>query len=682
MAKTNTLLVISVHSFSLFKITSFLYLHFHSGMIQPKTIDLPVDSQDFGRHRSGKDQHFKKKNFIYIPIVPQLEAYLNFEDVFLAVHKPKEKKNGHLFHFEDGEAFKINPFFQDFNEALQIHVYIDEVGMTSDRGNRSKKNKLVYVYGALGNLEPKHRSTFKSMFLLSIFHNTLMARFGLNVLLRPLVTDLKDLENGVSMKIGMNSQIVRGTLVAIIADNLASHQIGGFKIGFSKGFRKCRFCLGTDDDIQNGFFDSDFVPRTKDQHDRHCASLNTPELREHFQRLYGIVSDSILNELLYFHVIGGLAPDVMHDILEGILPLVLGKLILHCLKEKYFNLAKLNDIIDKFKYGHREIVSKPSAIAKASLHSGDINQSASQLWLLAINFPLMVGHFVNTSDDAWHCFTVLLQICRIVFLDSISFFQIDQLEQLIEEFLIGYKNSFHQSYKKDNKNYGKKCRIIPKMHHLVHYPRYIRLLGPLKSFWCMRFEAKHSYFKTLQRRIRNYINPPKTLSTRHQQWQCNQFRSAGKTFLKFPISKSRSTTRLLSNHACAGQLASLLNIDAISEDDIVHELNWVDIGANKFKKNESLILCSLNGGTRCAFGMISSIISLDEKLFFCCKMYRTLGFNNHYQAFRLIKREDNFQLVVSPFDLHDLNVYQLHSPSFRSTDLYVTTRTDIHLDVL
>ena len=36
------------------------------------------------------------------------------------------------------------------------------------------------------------------------------------------------------------------------------------------------------------------------------------------------------------------------------------------------------------------------------------------------------------------------------------------------------------------------------MHHLVHYPRYIRLLymfGPLLNFWAMRFEEKHAYFK-------------------------------------------------------------------------------------------------------------------------------------------------------------------------------------------
>jgi hypothetical protein len=119
----------------------------------------------------------------------------------------------------------------------------------------------------------------------------------------------------------------------------------------------------------------------------------------------------------------------MHDILEGILPLVLVKLILYCLRKKYFTLVQLNDLTTKFKYGHREIINKPCDISMSSLNAGKIDQSASQLWLLAINFPLIVGHHVPTHDEAWHCFTVLLELTRIIFLDSILDLRIVMLEQ-------------------------------------------------------------------------------------------------------------------------------------------------------------------------------------------------------------------------------------------------------------
>ena len=96
-------------------------------------------------------------------------------------------------------------------------------------------------------------------------------------------------------------------------------------------------------------------------------------------------------------------------------------------------------------------------------------------------------------------FYAFLEISRLIFLNTISNLQILDLEQLVEEFLFQFKECFSQ-------------RITFKMHHLVHYPKYIRMFGPLNSLWCMRFEAKHIYFKSLLKRIRNYTNIPLTLS--------------------------------------------------------------------------------------------------------------------------------------------------------------------------
>lgn len=152
------------------------------------------------------------------------------------------------------------------------------------------------------------------------------------------------------------------------------------------------------------------------------------------------------------------------------------------------------------------------------------------------------------------------------------------------------------------------------MHHLFHYPRFIRLLGPLTSFWCMRFEAKHNYFKSLQRRIHNFINSPLTLATKHQQW-CNEFMCVGGKCLEFQVRKSHFTIKLLSNYACAGQIASLLNLDIIS-GIIVHSLKWVEIAAkiaaktNEYIAHICMILVPLNNAIkRYAFGLVASIIS-------------------------------------------------------------------------
>ena len=41
--------------------------------------------------------------------------------------------------------------------------------------------------------------------------------------------------------------------------------------------------------------------------------------------------------------------------------------------------------------------------------------------------------------------------------------------------------------------------------------------GPLVQSWCMRYEAKHHYFKRLGSFIGNYTNLPYSMSIRHQQ---------------------------------------------------------------------------------------------------------------------------------------------------------------------
>ena len=72
---------------------------------------------------------------------------------------------------------------------------------------------------------------------------------------------------------------------------------------------------------------------------------------------YGINRDSILNQLSYFHVChGSLVPDIMHDILEGVLQYEI-KLMLQVMinREKYFTLTDFNSRLENLELG-QEIV--------------------------------------------------------------------------------------------------------------------------------------------------------------------------------------------------------------------------------------------------------------------------------------------------------------------------------------
>lgn len=53
------------------------------------------------------------------------------------------------------------------------------------------------------------------------------------------------------MSVNGSETLFCGTVVAFLADTLAAHNIGGFKIGVSFALRKCRVCMAIQDSIQS-----------------------------------------------------------------------------------------------------------------------------------------------------------------------------------------------------------------------------------------------------------------------------------------------------------------------------------------------------------------------------------------------------------------------------------------------
>ena len=107
--------------------------------------------------------------------------------------------------------------------------------------------------------------------------------------------------------------------------------------------------------------------------------------------------------------------------------------------------------------------------------------------------------------------------------------KLEFLQMLIQDFLAEFTHLYPER------------PLTPKMHYLVHMPSWMKRLvsvattttvklnisstdinrcGPLIRNWCMRFEAKHSYFKKMAQTLGSYKNVAKTVSTRHQYYKC------------------------------------------------------------------------------------------------------------------------------------------------------------------
>jgi hypothetical protein len=96
------------------------------------------------------------------------------------------------------------------------------------------------VYFYVGNLPKQYTSNLRSIHVALLARTAFVKKYTLSKVLEVFVEDLKRLEvEGITVSIGSDNF---HSLATISADNLRSHQLGGFRMIFSCG-RVCRHCL-------------------------------------------------------------------------------------------------------------------------------------------------------------------------------------------------------------------------------------------------------------------------------------------------------------------------------------------------------------------------------------------------------------------------------------------------------
>lgn len=90
-------------------------------------------------------------------------------------------------------------------------------------------------------------------------------------MLEPLLKDLKSFEDD-SIFVPSLGKAVKGTILAVVADNLGAHSIAGFVKSFSSS-HFCRFCIGETSQIQEHEVGEGLFPlRTKSSHAMHVEA--------------------------------------------------------------------------------------------------------------------------------------------------------------------------------------------------------------------------------------------------------------------------------------------------------------------------------------------------------------------------------------------------------------------------
>ena len=594
----------------------------------------------------------KRDSFHYVPLLLSLKQLLSNQSIRNEILKSRESGD-ELRDIADGSYFSSHQHFSSDPDGLQIIAYYDEVETCNPLGSSSKKFKLGCIFFTLGNVRPFLRSSLKAIFLVALAKSSTIKTNGIDSILEPFINDLKQLSSsGITLEFSGMQEVWRGALLCFLADNLAAHELGGFKESFSFALKFCRTCMATSDLSQTYFNESSFQLRTPAEHSRQCFELDGPDRVKHSVE-YGINRRAALEELPYFSVVHGLPHDVMHDLMEGVIPHEMRLLLNSCITDGFFDVSTFNHRLNAFDFGYTESGDKPAAIEDGV----KIRQSAAQMWLLARILPFLVGDLIPRDYPQWECFLKLLQICDICTAPSVLPDTAMYLELLIEE--------HHTQF---SVLYGKNL----KMHFMVHYPGQIFRFGPLIQAWTMRHEAKLRIIKRAAR-ASNYKNVCQTAAKRHQHLLCYYLHTNKLLQQSVEIGPCKSPNSIVEE---SPEIFSLMQTFGSSNDCMmVSHPAFVKCNGNFIKRNV-FILTSFDVLDP-VFCKVIDILSSGCGIFLVITEFVTIYYDAHYHAY-VIKQQSNVLRVINAISVPSLGVFHPRL-TFDKHDhlLYINLKTHI-----
>ena len=340
----------------------------------------------------------------------------------------------------------------------------------------------------------------------------------------------------------------------------------------------------------------------------------------------------------------------MHDILEGVIPLVI-KLTLGYLHENNIvKISTLNGQIEAFDWGENDKKSKLVKVPTKIVHEkATLPGKAVEKWCLFRFLPILVGHFIPEGDQNWELYLTCQEIVDIILAPTVKKSSLLHPALTINGFLQDLKELYPGS-------------ITPKVHFLVHYPRLIEEYGPLRNLWCMRFEGKHQYFKRVVGINCNFKNIAKSLAKRHQLCQCWEFNSPD-VLNQASLQESRRPFPLRGLPKEAADTVQAFC--GISPSDPELEGNtWVAsklvIDNTQYSTKDFLIVGFLYEENIPVFAKVAYIIQLHEQWILCTKLYVPEEFKHHYFAYSIVDTGEWMTLAPGEEqDYHALSSYTI-----------------------
>ena len=395
-------------------------------------------------------------------------------------------------------------------------------------------HKLALHYVQLLNAPPHVRSDLDVIFLVSVALKTTQDAVGAGEIVQGARNEAQD---GTSLGASLrrfdgdagiaflmpdqSTQAFRGWLLLVSADTLAAAELIGFKKSFSPNVKSpCWQCnAGGGASLRRACSfhkqgDCMLTLRTPAAYrsQRQQAKTMSSTARAQYEGSLGVNTwQHAYTRIPFFDVITNVPRDLMHVELEGNLKVHLyGFLYMAIVKHKWFSRAELNARIKAFPFFSK--VRRPPPIPASALKGrkgtlprgkGTIPYTSGHmlhfvLHSLEILRPLLSAVALQSAEyKAWvahvHYFAALM---KRSFTDA-TISAVDALIYRAQRLFLGIA-AYSELWK-------------PKNHFAQHIPGDIRLFGPPRTYWCMRFEAKNQDHKRAAN-TGNFKNTPGTVA--------------------------------------------------------------------------------------------------------------------------------------------------------------------------
>ncbi|KAK4872028.1 hypothetical protein RN001_016152 [Aquatica leii] len=421
-------------------------------------------------HRTGNlvNQEVKTKSIV-MPLKFQMKSFFERNNLLQPTldYMKSFQNNDKLTNFVQEELWKEKNQLYPNKIVLPYFLYIDDFEINNPLGSHSTKHSICNIYYSF------------------------------------LALSIEEIETENDKNVIFSVHFILGL---VIGDNLGLNSFLNFNKSFSSHFF-CRFCRASKEDTHKLSSEKNELIRTTANYEIDALNAN-----------FGVAKNSQLNSIPSFHVVNNYYADVMHNLFEGICHYIFCHIIDYFISMKYFDLDTLNDRKQNFEYGPTEIDNISFKIEPHHLKKWKLKMSAREMMTFTLYFPIMIGDLVPLDDPVWNFLLNVIEIVDMLLCFEFDILNISILEKKIEKHNNDYITLFNDTLK-------------PKYHNLTHYPKLIRKSGPLRKFWCFKYEAKHRQFKIYSRIITSRKNICLTLTKKYELKFAHQL-IIGTNFLK------------------------------------------------------------------------------------------------------------------------------------------------------